>query len=708
MKQDKGVLIEGWPFFLGVALFLIAVSFSDLGDMLWIKFNNLIFIKFERFYRYQIAYLFTILSCFGLVYFLFRRFTSQKHREKWLAAGHFLLKKIVSFYQRYQWQSVLILVVLCGLGFRFLDFPVAFVFTTLVGAVLFFTFRQSERKFIIFSLCLLFLYWSPFLFWGQEVHDKIFDNLDCHIPHTKVLAESGKAFSLNPETRLDNFVNGLPLSGLDSGYNVLTWLFMVLPPFVAYVLHLLVMRLVAFWGMLLFLKTWVFPDQDNRWIIAGVALCFALLPFYPAGGLSIAGLPLLLLAFFNLRASPVSRWNYLYIVVYPFYSKLALSGFFIVLVLFGLFLSDWFRSKRFSLPFFLGLATITLAYIFTHFHLVYSLLNPDFVSFREELRTGVSDTATCFKNTLHNIALDRVNVVGTQQVFILGSTVLALFLMAFRKIKNRWLVNLLLVVFSTSLLWGFKYWIWLSVIREKVQLLNAFDFSRFFWFNPFLWQVIFALSLMTITKIRYGHVLAAIFIIGQIFFLFSTYHPEYRLLLGKKNTLKHSLTYKEFYSESLFEKIAHHIGKSKETYRVISLGLHPGISQYNGFYTLDIYADIYPLEYKHKFREIMIREIEKNKSNGFDKNAKRCYLMSSELHSNHRIRSMMYSRGLTKQDQRIKIKNLELNTKVLKEMGGEYILSAVEILNFEENRLIFEGKFEDAASPWLIYLYRVP
>ena len=55
----------------------------------------------------------------------------------------------------------------------------------------------------------------------------------------------------------------------------------------------------------------------------------------------------------------------------------------------------------------------------------------------------------------------------------------------------------------------------------------------------------------------------------------------------------------------------------------------------------------------------------------------------------------------------MKIKSLDLNTKALKEMGGEYIFSAVEILNYAENGLSLEKAFERKNSPWKIYLYKV-
>ncbi|MDQ0218917.1 hypothetical protein J2S21_002011 [Peribacillus cavernae] len=44
----------------------------------------------------------------------------------------------------------------------------------------------------------------------------------------------------------------------------------------------------------------------------------------------------------------------------------------------------------------------------------------------------------------------------------------------------------------------------------------------------------------------------------------------------------------EFYAEKLFQNIKEHIAQPQEDYRVVSIGIHPAIAQYNGFYTIHI------------------------------------------------------------------------------------------------------------------------
>ena len=117
---------------------------------------------------------------------------------------------------------------------------------------------------------------------------------------------------------------------------------------------------------------------------------------------------------------------------------------------------------------------------------------------------------------------------------------------------------------------------------------------------------------------------------------------EYRsnLTLLLKNS-EHSynsntLSFKDFYSEPLFESIKEYIGRDQAVYKVGSVGLHPAVPRYNGFHTIDGYYPIYSLDYKTRFREIIIDELNKvpKLKLKFDNWGNRCYLFSSELYKN--------------------------------------------------------------------------
>ncbi len=275
---------------------------------------------------------------------------------------------------------------------------------------------------------------------------------------------------------------------------------------------------------------------------------------------------------------------------------------------------------------------LIVTYVFTHFHLIYQFVSPTFVSFREEIQPRAISTSAAIQNSFWNFTLDRVHVVSAHRLFVIPATVLAIVLGIIKKIQTKRIVLLVMAALATSILWGFKYWEGFVTLRQSFRFLNAFDFARFYWLNPFLWFLIFGLALCTISKVRYGRAGATALIILQLFLTFVFYNWEYRYLLGVRRSFAgspetYSLTYREYFSESLFAEIGRYITRPKKDYRIVCHGIHPAIANYSGFFSLDVYTDFYPLEYKHRFRRIIEREIEKSPEleEVFDRNAKRCY-----------------------------------------------------------------------------------
>lgn len=568
----------------------------------------------------------------------------------------------------------------------------------------------DSRKVILgIALIIIFLALAPYIFTGQDTHVKIFDNLDAWFPQQVIMAESGKAFSMNPDTTIEQYMNGLPLSGFfGTGFNIITLLLMVFPPFAVYALNLFIMAFTAFFGMYLLLKRFIIKEEAYHWVVVGAALCYSLLPFYPPSGLSIAGLPLLVYCFLKIKTNETGIWHYAFIFLFPFYSLLPHAGMFILIYLGIIFLFHLIKEREFHLRYFLSLIVMVIGYCLSHFHIIYSLLDPNFISYRTEIKVIPIATAVCWRQTFDYFVSDITNLYTGQQLFVILGVAIVFIIMVFHKVKETGKVfSLTLLIFLNALLWGFKYWEGLHAFRLKYQLLNALNLSRFFWLNPFLWYILFGLSLFIIARIKFGKPIVLFLILAQVFFMFSSYNWEYRYRLTGKMQLSTSLTYRQFYSEALFEEIEKFINKPQKDYRIVCLGIHPGIANYNGFYTLDVYSNIYPLEHKHNFRRIIEKEIEKSDDlkRAFDDNAKRCYLLTSELHKNA-LRGLTFSRGITKNDQRLKLKNLQLNTPAFKQMGGRYIFSAVEILNYAENDLAYEKRFVRDDSPWSIYLYR--
>lgn len=223
------------------------------------------------------------------------------------------------------------------------------------------------------------------------------------------------------------------------------------------------------------------------------------------------------------------------------------------------------------------------------------------------------------------------------------------------------------------------------------MIANTFNFARIHFLDPAIWYICFALALAIIWKhMRFGRKLVVVAIALQCIILFSVNEEI-------KYSAVNTPTFAEFYSEDLFDDIEAYIGEDQSDYRVVSIGMHPTIAQYNGFYTLDTYNNSIPLEYKHDFREVIAPELEKNESlkNYFDTWGGRLYMYIAEHGEDY----------LFTKDRNDPIEQLDINTEALQDLGGDYILSAVPIENYQELGLESEHVFENNQSPWQIWLY---
>ena len=569
--------------------------------------------------------------------------------------------------------------------------------------------RINNRKYISVAVAILILYLSPLFILGQDARILIQSNLDSNVVSFKMLAESGQIFG-SLDATIPNIMNGLPRNCLGSEFNVILWLYYLLEPFTAYVVNITVMHFIAFIGMYLLLKNHFLRDEKYEIIIVGAALCFALLPFWPPGGLSIVGQPLALYAFLNIRGDSSTKKDWLILLLIPFYSSFIASFLFFLFVLGMLWIYDTAKTKRINYPFFIAIALMTSIFAIVEYRLIYNMfLNSGYVSHRVEFGGGVLSGVATGVGTIEAIGISVYNfifgqhhAVSLQQYFVGLSVAAAIITVFVKKLREDLLIILLTITAAISIFYGFWVWDALQPLKDQIALFNfnTFNLSRFHWLHPLLWYTIFALSLKVIFDNRkYGKQIVLILLILQAGFLFS-YDAENVQSGGIGIVQRGGLSYEEFFSEDLFLDIANYIGNPQANYRVVSIGLHPGIAQYNGFYTLDsTEAPNYPLEYKHEFRRIIEKELDKNDElrSYFDNWGSRCYIFVDELGKNY----------LITKDKEIKVNNLELNSDALKRMGGNYVISAVEITNSDDNNLKLLKTFENDRSPWKIWLYKI-
>nr|WP_253718583.1 DUF6044 family protein [Weizmannia acidilactici] len=350
------------------------------------------------------------------------------------------------------------------------------------------------------------------------------------------------------------------------------------------------------------------------------------------------------------------------------------------------------QGKGLEFPLFCRYSLHVRHFLAVEYRLVYSFLFAAVPNSRDEYIHARLSFWHSVRLSFKNYVLGHTHVLTVHGFIILPFTLLAFWIVLKNKLWKResTFVSLFILNFLLSVwyeFWFYKGWLPLT---EKVHFLNTFNFARFHFFRPLVIYVLFGLSLKILVQ-HWGFwkKTAAAFIAGQIIILF----------ISNDELVYHSKpTPNQFYAETLFQKIDDYIGRPKASYRVASIGLHPAIAQYNGFYTLDSYNNFYPLSYKHKFRNIIARELEKNRAikQYFDEWSGRCYMFTDELGKHY-----MFQKNSGE-----KLSHLQLDTTAFKKMGGEFIFSAVPIEMPAENRLQFLRAFSDKDTVWKIYVYK--
>ncbi|WP_419955779.1 DUF6044 family protein [Neobacillus niacini] len=554
-----------------------------------------------------------------------------------------------------------------------------------------FTDKKKEKRWIIFAVLILIIYLSPLFILQENAHIRVHDNLDSNLAWYKVLAKSGQMFG-DVNAVIPQIINGVPRNAFGTEYSIIVWLYALFPTMIAYGLSQALTRVVAFIGMYLLLKKHFLPGEKWVFLQVGVSLAFALTPFWPSGMLSTLGMPLALWAFLNIRNGQGSKKDYLVLTLIPFYASIVLGFFFFLSAMGILWLTDILRGKGWNLRFLLSIAYMTCIFMLVEYRLVYSFLFSTEPNSRDEYFHAYLPLWRVVRLTVKNYVLGHTHVMTVHGLFILPAMFIAFYFVFSQKRWNQ--EKLYVFLFGLNFLlslwyafWFYKGWLPLT---KKFHFMDTFNFARYHFLRPMVIYAGFALSLKIISlQGRSWANTAKWFAILQIFLL-CLFNDE--IIYHKKPTVG------EFYAEELFEEIKEHIGQEQRNYRVASIGIHPAVSQYNGFYTLDTYNNFYPLSYKHQFRKIIDAELAKNKTirKYFDQWGGRCYIFTSQLGKKYMI----------KKDSKRKLKHLQLNTKVFKEMGGEYILSALPIANSEQNQLKLDKVFESKNAAWKIYLYK--
>lgn len=553
------------------------------------------------------------------------------------------------------------------------------------------------------GLIIVIIQLSPIFILGKDVYFTIWDGLE-YISMYEYIAKSGYLFADN-NIILPHLMNGLPRVSFPTEWNVTVWLFYFFEPFYAYSLTIIIIHIVAFLGMRIFIKnhilSFVLENNEDKmkynFLVDFSALYFALLPHWPLGGLSIAGMPLLVNSFLNFIKYKNTYKDWLCIILFPFYSDFVFSNLFVIIFLFIIGLVQLLKEKKINLNFWAVLFVFAIISGLLEYRLFLSVIQK-FESHRslDEISTKPMSLIKLFSNfdlvikSYQDAPVKAFPFVLTTVLF----SIIVTYLSELRKIF--WSLFLL---FTIVLLFSYSnylklYFVALLSFEPSVQKLLSGLNLRFYVINPFLWGLLYSGSILTIYyvyKNSKAFIFSSLIIVLNVFFLLFTTGTTYCYSNsnGLESTLSNNIkkphpTYREYFDYDLFDNIKKFILETynlkTNQYRIISI--NDSDSNYpvfscmvpfaNGFYNLDGYCVYYPKKYKEKFLELI-----KYRGNINNK----VYVPFD--YENHK---------------------LDINFELFKQINGKFIFSAVEIIEPKDKiKLvkIFNGLY------WKIYLYEV-
>lgn len=510
---------------------------------------------------------------------------------------------------------------------------------------------------------------------------------------------------------IPEFMNGMLKSSMTVPAPIGILFYLCLPPFYAFaVMHLFVL-IVGFIGFYLLLK----KITKNPIIATCVSCLFIYLPFYSVYGLAIYGQPLLIWALWQIYDSGKIKIRYLLcVLLYTISSSLALIGYTWVGILL-LVIAVLAIRKKDCKGLIVAWCVMTGTYVVTNMNLIMTFLGGNDAAYRnhrEEMVVSAIDNiigygiGIFFKGVSYSFSYNMI-------ITLLAGAIIVIYPIIKKVIRKEkmngyyWGITCMFV--ANMILTGFAtLWHMGPVVNMRNNaggFIKTFQLDRITWILPMSWYIILALCIMLllreIKKKAVGNILAGLLLllVGIIVLKNSTAVDGMKYML--KPDAHEQMSWDDFYAPDVYQQIDAFIGEDKASYRTVSLGLPPAAALYNGFYCLDGYSNFYSLEYKHQFRKIIAKELEKSEEVRlyFDEWGNRCYLLNAET-GNYMMLDK-YNTGTYKQ--------LELDVEQLKSMGAKYIFAGIKIENADSLglELLREEPFATEESYYGVWLYKI-
>jgi len=560
---------------------------------------------------------------------------------------------------------------------------------------------------------------------GQNIVVQIFDNLDSNIAWLKMLKDNH--LFLNYDEQVP-FLHGLDRIYLYSPLKSYIWLYMIFPVFWAFVIGWFLKIIISvagfvYLGKILHLDT----SKFNKNIIVFCGFLYGITPTFPTSAFSFASLPFVLGFLIEYYRKPNIKYAVL-LFLYPIFSDFSFFGFFLLGYLMAFIVLNALITKRMRWYMFYSWLCLAAGYIITEWGLFYTMLFSHEGTIRSEMLLDRTSFDMAWQLVIETFIFGQLHICSEHTMIVFPACLFYFFYLLFTErkniFKNYWLWIMMLLILN-SLFFGLdRYEGFRRYIGAFLPVLKGFSFGRVLWLSPFLWYFAFMILLCRIKwQFKYIYDLKFFLCICAFLLLICSdsiyniikYNFDYQIyktqdlhtrrgvIKQKANGENYSIltnrevTYSEFYSEKLFDKVKKTIGYNGEW--SIAYGFHPAVLEYNQIKTIDGMLSYYPLKYKREFRTLIAPFLEQHKwaAYYFDKWGGRAYVFSEN-------RIFEYININTSKTLQFALK---INTDVFKKLEGKYIFSRFLLTNAKELNLDFIAKFEDENSPYKIYVYAI-
>jgi hypothetical protein len=454
--------------------------------------------------------------------------------------------------------------------------------------------------------------------------------------------------------------------------------------------------MVGFWGMYFLCRKYIITNQHSL-SSAIVAILFAILPFWSSGCLSVAAQPLVLYSFLRIRDGKKDLWDWIVLILYPFVSSFVVFGIFFYALLFGIFCIDWYRKRKINIVLFCVLVVLSILSLIAMYREIFAIfVDATFISHRVEFVKQTLPLSSVLRRIIGFLLFGQNHAPSNHLIILLFSFFMLIYGWLKKGRLNKKLTLILILFFLIACYSGLMSWEPIDSITMSIPLFKLFNINRFYTLFPLLTFLCLAYALNELPKKNGTNLILVLLFVTQMTYSIKndfTYAGLAKKMIGKENAS--TITFNEFYSVALFQEINRYIGEPSDSYKVVALGFHPAVLQYNGFYTIDGYCPNYDVQYKHKFGELIKGELEKNRklADYFYGWGSRCYIFDNEGGKFDNYKT-----------QKIKTESLDINYDILNSMNCKYIISSMKINNLGKH-LEFQSVFEN--NIWAIYLYKV-